>query len=58
MFLWPSGAPEAEAEDKPSFETLLQLAAEEMPSEVGLPLVAPWPVREGAGSIVNTQASE
>ena len=27
-------------EDKPAFETLLQLAAEELPSEVGLPLVA------------------
>eukprot|EP00439_Symbiodinium_sp_Y106_P038959 s959_g4.t1 len=29
-----------ERTDKPAFETLLQLAAEELPSEVGLPLVA------------------
>lgn len=27
--------------DKPAFETVLQLSAEEMPAEVGVPLVAP-----------------
>lgn len=29
--------------DKPAFETVLQLAAEEMPAEVGMPFIAPRP---------------
>ena len=29
--------------DEPAFETVLQLAAEEMPAEVGMPFIAPRP---------------
>ena len=33
--------------DKPAFETLLQLAPEEMPAEVGMPFIVPRPISMG-----------